>query len=384
MAAVAVITALAACGGSGQTPVARVTPTLVTSPSPEVSASPTPTATPVTGLCDAGHHCLALVTLRGSDNLVVRDITDLNHPRTVSSLGALAISGAFGETTIHFVSGTELSYPLNGGIVTVPLSGSPTSPVAGAAKDAGDPAWSPDGTEVVYMTQSGSIDAGNERIDIHLLRSGADRVVGTVPSLGVGGCETIESCTVPNWLDTRLAFSPDGKWFSYVAQGFGSTALYVWSSDGSLLKSDTEHVATMSAWSAESLYFRFDGGVTAWHDGATSTFLSGVAWIRPSASPAGGQVVYTVRGAGGWGHVYLADTSTGKVRELKAQRTDARFLTSRYVWYAGERACVAADICGPNPPFHPSNGKTYIYDLQTGTEYESIITNVYDVWPHAA
>jgi hypothetical protein len=27
-------------------------------------------------------------------------------------------------------------------------------------------------------------------------------------------------------------------------------------------------------------------------------------------------------------------------------------------------------------------GKTYIYDLQTGTETESRITAVYDVWPH--
>jgi hypothetical protein len=27
---------------------------------------------------------------------------------------------------------------------------------------------------------------------------------------------------------------------------------------------------------------------------------------------------------------------------------------------------------------------TYIYDLQTGTEWESIITNVADAWPHGA
>ena len=60
------------------------------------------------------------------------------------------------------------------------------------------------------------------------------------------------------------------------------------------------------------------------------------------------------------------------------------FLTSRYIWYEGERACVAADVCGSAPGGHPLNGKTYIYDLQTGTETESIITGVADVWPHAA
>jgi len=60
------------------------------------------------------------------------------------------------------------------------------------------------------------------------------------------------------------------------------------------------------------------------------------------------------------------------------------FLTSRYIWYEGERACVAADVCGSAPGGHPLNGKTYIYDLQTGTETESIITGVADVWPQPA
>jgi dipeptidyl aminopeptidase/acylaminoacyl peptidase len=202
--------------------------------------------------------------------------------------------------------------------------------------------------------------------------------------MGGGGCESIASCTLPNWLDSRLAFSPDGKFFAFVAQGFGTSFMYVWSSDGMLIKSDQTKLTTMSTWSAQSLYFRDGGGVEAWHDGAISRFLADVGWIKPSASPAGGKVVYTVRGAGGWGHIYLVETGTGKARELKAQRTDAVFLTSRYVWYRGERACVAADGCGPNPPFHPESGMTYIYDLQTGTEFGSIITGVYDVWPHAA
>ena len=109
-----------------------------------------------------------------------------------------------------------------------------------------------------------------------------------------------------------------------------------------------------------------------------------MAWIKPRASSDGGQIVYTVRDSYGWGHVYVVDTTTRKVRELKSARTDAVFLTSRYVWFQGERACVASDECGARPPFHPLNGKTYIYDLQTGTESESIITSVADVWPHAA
>ena len=121
-----------------------------------------------------------------------------------------------------------------------------------------------------------------------------------------------------------------------------------------------------------------------WRAGNTSIFLPGVVWIRPHASPAGGQVVYLSRDADGWGHISVVDTTTRVARELKAQRSEPAFLTSRYIWYQGERDCVPADVCGTHPPFHPASGKTYVYDLQDGTETESVITEVLDVWPHAA
>jgi len=106
--------------------------------------------------------------------------------------------------------------------------------------------------------------------------------------------------------------------------------------------------------------------------------------FEPAWSPDGTQIVFTVRDSSGWGHIRVVDTATKQVRELKSARTDAVFLTSRFIWYEGERACVAADVCGAQPPTHPLNDKTYIYDLETGTETESVITQVYDVWPHAA
>lgn len=365
----AVIALLTACGPSSN-PAAHLT----ASPSAAATASPAPDL----GVCDATHRCLAIVTLRGSDNVVVRDITDLDHPSTVANLGTITASGRYGQTVLQFINARELTYALNGGVVTMPLSGSPKSPVAGAATGAGLVAWSPDGTAVVYAT------GGNDKLEVHLLQAGADRIVGSTPGLGIGGCEYIASCTLPNWLDVRLAFSPDGKSFSFVAQGFGASFFRVWSSDGTLVKSIDSQSTTMSAWSGHALYYRDGSGVEAWRPGTSAQFLPGVAWIKPSASPAGGSVVYTTRDSSGWGHIHVVDSATATARELKAQRTDAVFLTSRYIWYRGERACVDADQCGPNPPFHPGNGKAYIYDLQTGTEYESIIANVYDVWPHAA
>jgi hypothetical protein len=185
-------------------------------------------------------------------------------------------------------------------------------------------------------------------------------------------------------LDFRLLYSPDGTHISLVTTGFSGSSFRVWSSDGTLLKTSDAYGPTMSVWSGASLYFRDLKGVEVWRAGVISSFLPGVLWIKPQGSPAGGQIVYTARDSSGWGHIYVVDTTTKEVREIKGHRSNAVLLTSRYIWYQGERACVAADVCGATPPWHPASGKTYIYDLQTGIETESIITGVADVWPHAA
>ncbi len=311
---------------------------------------------------------LALVTLRGSNSIVVRDITDINHPKTVSSLGQLSEP--------QFVSETELSYSSGGGLVRTPLAGSPITAVEQSPPAAF--AWSPDGRSVAYVIQT---DSG---FHVHLLNAARDRLLGGTPPEGVGGCETIAGCAIVNSLDFRLSYSPDGKSISLVFNGFGGSVFRIWSPDGKVIRSSDTQKATMSVWSSNALYFRDPAGVQVWRDGADSQFLPGVAWIKPQASPGGGQVVYAARDSSGWARTYVVDTTTRQVRELKMARTNPVFLTSRYVWYQGERACLAIDDCGSQPPLHPLNGLSYIYDLQDGTETESIITNVYDVWPHPA
>jgi Tol biopolymer transport system component len=364
------VTALLA-SACGSTPIASATPS--PSASPPVVASSNPNPTPASNPCPPPtNRCLALVTLRGSDSVVVRDLTDINHPKTISDLGAI-----FGPV---FVSGTEISYANETGLFRLPLSGSPKTLIV---KDGGGGRWSPDGMAVVYTTAS-STDPYTGRITVHQFRDGHDQVLGSTPPGGAGGCEYIANCTLSNWLDSRLQFSPDGTLISMVVHGFASSVFRVWTSDGTLLASNDSKGITMSGWSGQSLYFSGSTGVQSWRGGVTSTFLAKTYWVRPSASAAGGQMVYTARDSAGWGHIYLVDTTTRKVRELKGARTDAVFLTSRFIWFEGERACVAADICGAHPPIHPLSGKTYIYDLQTGTESESIITSVADVWPHPA
>ena len=309
-----------------------------------------------------------MVTVQGSTGIVVRDLSDISTAKTVANLGM--------TPRPVFVSATEFSYADDGGLVRAPLSGSPKTVVS--SQVVGLFAWSPDGSSVVYTTESTS------GMDVHQLTAGVDRVLGSAPSGGVGGCETIAGCAIANSLDFRLAYSPDGTYVSLVVSGFAPSTFRLWSSDGKLLRSNDSQGTTMSVWSGTGLYFRNEGGVHVWRGGSVSTFLPGVVWIRPHASPAGGQIVYVSRDADGWGHTSVVDTTTRVTRELKAQRSEPAFLTSRYIWYQGERDCVPADVCGTHPPFHPASGKTYVYDLQDGTETESVITEVLDVWPHAA
>jgi Tol biopolymer transport system component len=300
--------------------------------------------------------------------VVVRDITDIAHPKTVST---------FSKPLPQFISATEVSYTEGNSLIRRRLDGSPTT-VATSSQGIAAFAWNPDGSAVAYVAQT------NTGSDVHQLTTNGDRVLGSIPPGGEGGCEDIASCQIPNLLDYRLSYSPDGTTISLVVNSFTLVVFRIWSSDAKLLTSNDSKGLTMSAWSGRSLYFRDANGVEVWRGGAVSSFLPGVAWVKPNESPGGGQIVYTARDSSGWGQIFVVDTATKSVRELKGARTDAVFLTSRFIWYQGERACVATDRCGPHPPFHPLSGKTYIYDLQDGTETESIITGVYDIWPHAA
>src|SRR5689334_10479068 len=95
---------MAACG-SGTHPTGAVS-----SPSASASATVQPAASPSPApgvMCSASSRCLALVTLRGSNDIVVRDVTDVNHPTTVAT---------YQHDQPQFVNATTLSYvnPGNG------------------------------------------------------------------------------------------------------------------------------------------------------------------------------------------------------------------------------------------------------------------------------
>ncbi|HKV88164.1 MAG TPA: hypothetical protein VJT78_09220 [Candidatus Dormibacteraeota bacterium] len=333
------------------------------------------------------------MTLRGSDQIVIRDITNIAHPMTVGTVDHISASDGrlvrvdwneevWGPTfrdrslvTFHDVQ-DMFGVPVGGSADRLP------PPYPGIQEYA----WSPDGKSLVFLHGE---SASTSPRDISLWTKGTTSLVvytplGTVPALGASGCESFSNCSIPNLLDSRLLYSPDGTRISLVINSFGGSVFRVWKADGSLLTMNDSKGITMSVWSGNGLYFRDAAGVRVMRDGSISTFLPGVAWIKPSASPGGGMIVYSARDAAGWAHTYVVDTVTGKVRELSKARTDAVFLTSRFIWYQGERACVSSEHCGSSPAIHPLSGKTYIYDLRDGTETESLITAVYDAWPHAA
>ncbi|HEV2029382.1 MAG TPA: hypothetical protein VGS16_12760 [Candidatus Dormibacteraeota bacterium] len=301
--------------------------------------------------------------LSGSDHVVVRDITDITHPKTLSA-------GDIPWIRSRFVSGTELSYVDQGGnLMRRAFSSSSGLEVA---RCVGEFDWKSDGTAVVYVTP------GDSGTALHQLSADRDIGLASLPATPAIGCES-QTC-VDAW-DFRLIYSPDGADISLVTN-IGKLVFRLWASDGTLIKSMDSQQTTMSAWSGKGLYFRDDKGVEMWRNGAISAFLPGVAWIRPKASPGGGQIVYAARDSTGLAHTYIVDTSTGKVRDLGKARAEPAFLTPSLIWYQGERSCIASDQCGGNRTV--PTGKTYIYDLQDGTETESRITFVADVWPHPA
>src|SRR5438445_7824123 len=293
--------------GVDPTPVPAATPTFNGPPTPASSAR-TDTCSavqpaPVFPPSGASTRKFALVSLSGSTDFVVRDVTDINHPFTVSSLGSQVNYGA------KFVNDAELSTADGSvGLLRMPLSGSPKTVVTACGALAFPFAWSPDGTAVAYARSTPDPQIQK----LHLVYGGQDRVVDSMPAIPAIGCEQ-RSCG-DSW-DFRMLYSQNGAYVSLVE--LVGAELRIWTSSGSSVRSVDGNSPTMSVWSGNTLYWRDDKGVEMWRDGSQSLLLSGVSWIRPKASADGGQVVYETRDAGyTTAHVFLLNTITGKTRQI--------------------------------------------------------------------
>jgi hypothetical protein len=348
-----------ACGFSQPNHTGQATVSAARTSEPQVSPTPTP----------ASDRSLELVWLSGSAALVVRDITDILHPKTISTFQVQSYGPA------QFISGTDLALVQQDGLVRMHLDGSSRTVLAPSASAI---ASTTDGMTVAYVGVNNPSDHTEQ---LHVLTGGSNRVLGTAPAQYFGtGCES-QSCA-DTW-DVKLLYSPNGAYISFV-QMLPVAAFRLWTSAGRVLKSVDGGSATMSVWSGDTLYWRDTKGVEIWRNGNEQLLLAGVSWISPHASPAGGQIVYETRDDGsGTAHIYLLDTALGRVRELASSRSYPAFLNSHLIWYEGERPCPVSDPhCAVGPT--TATGKTYIYDLKDGTETVSRITSVFDVWPHPA
>jgi hypothetical protein len=390
---------------SPQTAAVSTSPTPVASPSPDPSPSPVPTpdppaAAPVASASRLGDPCsatqlrrsfpaspasnrnLVIAKVRGSDQTVIRDVTDINRASTIAAVN-VAGWGGDGWGSPSFASASTISYIGDAhGLMRSALTGSEAQILVTACNFATIVtwSWSPDGQSFTYVLEPADWSA--HIFEWHLVSAGVDRVIGKAPAWCHCGNGSEDSS-----VDVR--FSPDGHFVSLVDSFWNGTNLQVRRLDGSLVGTEIagdpsqQNPVTMGVWSGTDLFFRDLRGVERWRGGAITLFLPGVSWLHPRASPTGSEIVYSARGSDGLARVYAVDSTNGQSRQLSSQpRTVPMFLTSRYIWYRGER------LCGSNEPGMclktTFTDKTYVFDMQTGTEFESIITDIADVWPHGA
>jgi hypothetical protein len=141
----------------------------------------------------------------------------------------------------------------------------------------------------------------------------------------------------------------------------------------------------MIAWSGSGLYFRDKRGVEVWRGGTTTLVLPGVSWIAPRASPGTQRIVYETKDSAGVPGVFVLDPATGSARKIASLRSNPVLLNPTTIWYRGDRMCHSGDKypCGGSVTT-TITGETFIYNMSTGVESQSLIQDVWDVWPHAA
>jgi hypothetical protein len=319
---------------------------------------------------------MVIAKIRGSDQTVVRDVTDVDHPSTVATVNVPTWMSGW-RPIPSFASPSAISYVAEGRqLIRLSVTGSGSDTTAAVCRSHSIRAfgWSPDGQAFTYLVDPFDPQGA---FQWHLVVDGADRVIGTAPIACYCGGGTAD-------MNLVVQFSPDGQ-FAWLEDSLGwrGTSLQVRRLDGSLVGAEIKgdrSGPTMGVWSGTDLFFRDKQGVERWNKGDIKPFLPGVAWLHPKASPHGGLIVYAVRASDGLGRVYVVNTSNGQTRQLSTQpRTWPYFVNARYVWYRGERLCAPAETMCIGTEFLDS---AYIFDLQTGTESESRITDIADVWPH--
>lgn len=299
--------------------------------------------------------------------VVLYDVQDPFHPQALCTLSNAAHA--------RFISSTEISYgDLSGdspSIVRLSLgtSASPRPVVTGTglAGPFSPFAWTPDGTTLAYLVDTGS------SLQLWLKSGGANAKPVDSPAPYTGrGMAPGDQVTVQ--------ISPKGDYLALVDTLAQGQSLQVWHLPDGVL-SFGEAGANLAVWDpvVDRLWYHDAKGVVQWTPTSTQLVAAGLNWFDPAASPDGQHVAYTVIDSKtGAPHVEVRDAG-GHVQVLpQPNRSWPLYASAETLWYYAEQPCG-----GPCPARLVSPSSTlFAYDLATGRETTLPFGTVFDVWPH--
>ena len=235
----------------------------------------------------------------------------------------------------------------------------------------------PELDRVVWKTEQFKPAGGKDRI--HVTTAGGDEVLAVLPDANAGRCGqptdssqggytrsgsslyilnqptlTQESLLIFRGAEERLSILPPPGWW----------------------KEGRQPVFALWSPTAAALYWSQGGDVWRWTpDAGRQRFLEGVTWWDPTISADGRYLAYAERHEdGGRDGVYLVDLvdGGGPRRIGNGDRGEPRFLNATQLWL---QASNGGGCAGPMPP------GTWIYDVSSGQESDSIIASVVAAWP---
>lgn len=382
------------------TPPANPTPAHTSSASPASSPSTSP-GTALPQLACSGTVPLAtsrlLIAQPAVDQpgFVIEDLADLTHPVVVCRLPD--------ATSAVFASPKEISYayavsPRQPGepamaIARTNLLDLTSEVVVTVQGNILNFAWSPDGSTLAYIEDTGLPAGGAGGSHRLWLKQGDGAPRALTPLRPVFGRDGSIADQV------GVMFSPDGNYLAMVdtyASVPGNTdnelayfqvraALTDWSlalvPGGGVAGAGKGYpTITMATWSSQvsTLYWHDAEGIESWDPHAGSgIFIKGLTWYRPSVSPNGRLIAYTALDAQSKPHIEVRDLAAGTVRILPGtMRADPMFWSDTVLLQRGSSANVGA----PGPPYF-SSGRVYAVDLSTNRESLMPFAAPLDRWP---
>lgn len=358
-----------------------------TTPTP-VAALTSCTTLPV-GTSPTSTQALVLGRLFGSTDWVVRDVTDVNNPATLASLGdRWRWADQSGGTTLDArlidpatvvwadrnAAGSLVESAANGSGLKTIVPGKSGNAIVSFA-------WSPAGRDWTYLVNTPAA------LEWHLVAAGRDRVLVSLPPIPPHGGRPIVD-------PLMVSYSRDGTFLAmidYDRAGIGGggdqAKMQIRRADGTLLTTDAQPglsggIISDIIWVNSSLFFRDLSGIEVWSQSGVCSALPGVQWIRPKLSPNGKLIAFHTEDANGLPHVYVLDLSTGTVRQASpGGGAEPWFIGHNYLWFLEERLCAANEPCGSAYGQSELTGKTLIANLATGAASGSRIARIADTFP---